>query len=113
MANMDVNEFREFGKAAIDWVADYLENVRDREVLPSVEPGYLHNMIPSEIPEQGDHWKSIMEDFKRCILPGITHWQSPNFHAFYPSQTSYSSIVGETLAAGLGVVGFSWVGLKS
>uniref|UniRef100_A0A8D8ND27 Alpha-methyldopa hypersensitive protein n=1 Tax=Culex pipiens TaxID=7175 RepID=A0A8D8ND27_CULPI len=113
MANMDVNEFREFGKAAIDWVADYLENVRDREVLPSVEPGYLHEMIPSEIPEQGDHWKSIMEDFKRCILPGITHWQSPNFHAFYPSQTSYSSIVGETLAAGLGVVGFSWVGLKS
>ncbi|KAL1402813.1 hypothetical protein pipiens_005907 [Culex pipiens pipiens] len=109
MANMDVNEFREFGKAAIDWVADYLENVRDREVLPSVEPGYLHEMIPSEIPEQGDHWKSIMEDFKRCILPGITHWQSPNFHAFYPSQTSYSSIVGETLAAGLGVVGFSWI----
>ncbi|XP_055639644.1 3,4-dihydroxyphenylacetaldehyde synthase [Toxorhynchites rutilus septentrionalis] len=109
MANMDINEFREFGKAAIDFVADYLENIRERDVLPSVEPGYLHDLLPKEIPEHGDHWKSIMEEFKRCILPGLTHWQSPNFHAFYPSQTSYSSIVAETIAAGLGVVGFSWI----
>ncbi|XP_055595966.1 3,4-dihydroxyphenylacetaldehyde synthase [Uranotaenia lowii] len=109
MANMDVNEFREFGRAAIDFVADYLETIRERDVLPSVEPGYLHELLPKEIPEQGDDWKSSMEDFKRCILPGLTHWQSPNFHAFYPSQTSYSSIVAETIAAGLGVVGFSWI----
>ena len=54
-----------------------------------------------------------MEDFKNHIVPGLTHWQSPNFHAFYPSQTSYSSIIGETLAAGLGVVGFSWVSQKT
>ncbi|XP_052897337.1 3,4-dihydroxyphenylacetaldehyde synthase-like [Anopheles moucheti] len=109
MANMDINEFREFGRAAIDFVADYLENIRDRDVLPSVEPGYLHDMLPGELQNEPEDWKTIMEDFKRCILPGLTHWQSPHFHAFYPSQTSYSSIVGETLAAGLGVVGFSWI----
>ncbi|XP_001661057.2 alpha-methyldopa hypersensitive protein [Aedes aegypti] len=109
MANMDIDEFKEFGKAAIDFVADYLVNIRDRDVLPSVEPGYLHDLLPNEIPEKGDDWKTIMEEFKRFIVPGLTHWQSPHFHAFYPSQTSYSSIVGETLAAGLGVVGFSWI----
>ncbi|XP_055544576.1 3,4-dihydroxyphenylacetaldehyde synthase [Wyeomyia smithii] len=109
MANMDINEFREFGRAAIDFVADYLENIRERDVLPSVEPGYLHDLLATEMPEQGEDWRSIMEEFKRTILPGLTHWQSPHFHAFYPSQTSYSSIVGETIAAGLGVVGFSWI----
>ena len=83
--------------------------VSNRDVLPSVEPGYLHDLLPGELQNEPEDWKTIMEDFKRCILPGLTHWQSPHFHAFYPSQTSYSSIVGETLAAGLGVVGFSWV----
>lgn len=83
-----------------------------RDVLPSVEPGYLHDLLPGQLQDAPEDWKTIMEDFKQCILPGLTHWQSPHFHAFYPSQTSYSSIVGETLAAGLGVVGFSWVSWK-
>ncbi|XP_055596100.1 3,4-dihydroxyphenylacetaldehyde synthase-like [Uranotaenia lowii] len=108
MANMDVNEFREFGKAAIDFIADYFETIRERDVLPSVEPGYLHDLLPSDMPERGEDWKASMEKFQKFILPGITHWQSPNFHAFYPSRTSYTSMVGETLAAGLSVIGISW-----
>lgn len=50
-----------------------------------------------------------MSDINRVIMPGITHWQSPNFHAYYPTHTSYPSIVGEILSGGLGIVGFSWV----
>lgn len=81
----------------------------DRPVLPSVEPGYLHKLLPTEMPVGSENWKDIMEDFDKFILPGMTHWQSPNFHAYYPSQTSFPAIVGEMLSAGLGVVGFSWV----
>jgi len=80
-------------------------------VLPSVEPGYLYDMLPKEMPEKSEHWKDVMKDMERCIMPGITHWQSPHFHAFYPSQTSFPAIVGEMLAAGIGVVGFNWVSL--
>jgi hypothetical protein len=70
--------------------------------LPSVEPGYLHKLLPEEMPVEPESWKDIMKDFDKFILPGITHWQSPNFHAYYPSQSSYPSIIGEMLSAGLG-----------
>lgn len=80
-----------------------------RQVMPSVEPGYLHHLLPSAVPEQPESWQSVMQDIERVIMPGITHWQSPNFHAYYPTQTSYPTIVGEMIAASLGVVGFSWV----
>lgn len=70
--------------------------------MPSVEPGYLHKLLPSEMPTDSEHWKDIMEDLNKFIMPGITHWQSPNFHAYYPSQTSFPAIVGEMISAGLG-----------
>ena len=106
---MDANSFREFGKAAVDFIADYLENIREHDVLPSVVPGYLAKLIPDNIPNQAENWKLILEDIKKVIVPGLTHWQSPNFHAYYPTATSYPSIVGEMIASGFGVIGFSWV----
>lgn len=81
----------------------------NRQVLPSVEPGYLHGLIPTEVPEKPESWKDVLNDINEKIMPGMTHWQSPNFHAYYPTQTSYSSIVSEMLCSGFGIVGFSWV----
>ncbi|KAL5281294.1 amd family protein [Megaselia abdita] len=106
---MKAEEFREFGKAAVDFIADYIENIRDVEVLPSVNPGYLVQSVPTEIPENSENWRVIMADINKIILPGITHWQSPNFHAYYPTASSYPSIVGEMLSAGFSVIGFSWI----
>ncbi|KAJ6648547.1 3,4-dihydroxyphenylacetaldehyde synthase [Pseudolycoriella hygida] len=80
-----------------------------RPVLPSVSPGYLHKLIPEELPEKAEDWKCIMKDIERVIMPGMTHWQSPNFHAFYPAPTSYPSIIGEMISAAFGTVGFSWI----
>ncbi|KAF9415602.1 hypothetical protein HW555_006810 [Spodoptera exigua] len=105
---MDAQQFREFGKAAIDLMADYVENIRDHDVLPSVEPGYLINALPQDAPEQPEDWKDILKDFNQTIMPGITHWQSPQFHAFYPTGSSYASIVGNILGDGLSVIGLSW-----
>lgn len=106
---MDATEFRKFGKAAVDYLADYLENLRDRPVLPSVEPGYLQDLIPREAPQEPERWQDILADVERVIMPGVTHWHSPQFHAYYPTANSYPGIVGEMLSAGIGCMGFSWI----
>lgn len=74
-----------------------------------MEPLSIINSLPKEIPEKAEHWKDILKDIENIILPGLTHWQSPNFHAFFPSSSSPGSIIGELLIAGIGVLGFSWV----
>jgi glutamate/tyrosine decarboxylase-like PLP-dependent enzyme len=77
-------------------------------VTPEVEPGYLRPMLPKNAPEKGEKWEAIMQDVEQAIMPGITHWQHPRFHAYFPAGNSYPSILGEMLSAGLGIVGFSW-----
>ncbi|XP_039280671.1 uncharacterized protein LOC111046758 isoform X3 [Nilaparvata lugens] len=106
---MDQTEFREFGHAMVDYIINYRENIRDRDVYPSVEPGYLYSRIPTEMPQTPDSWQNVLNDVETHIMPGITHWQSPRFHAYFPTASSYPSILGEMLAASLGVIGFSWI----
>lgn len=78
-------------------------------MLPSVSPGYLFNLLPQEIPEKPENWQNILSDVNRLIVPGLTHWQSPHMHGFYPASSSFESIVGEVLTAGFGVIGLNWV----
>ncbi|KRF77903.1 3,4-dihydroxyphenylacetaldehyde synthase 2 isoform X2 [Drosophila virilis] len=106
---MDFGEFREFGHASIEFIINYLSNIRDRNVLSSVVPHEVINQLPRQIPEQPEHWRQVLNDLEHIILPGLTHWQSPYFNAFYPSSTSAGSIIGELLIAGIGVLGFSWI----
>ncbi|CAH2066856.1 unnamed protein product, partial [Iphiclides podalirius] len=106
---IDSKQFREFGKAAIDILADYFENIRERDVLPSVEPGQLINEMPDEAPEQPEDWRIILKEFNEMILPNTTHWHSPQFHAYYPTGNSYASIIGNLLSDGIGIVGFTWI----
>ncbi|CAF3906258.1 unnamed protein product [Rotaria magnacalcarata] len=105
---MDDEEFRRRGKEMIDYIADYLKHISERRVTPEVEPGYLRPMLPKNAPEKSETWDNIMADVERAIMPGITHWQHPRFHAYFPAGNSYPSILGEMLSAGLGIVGFSW-----
>lgn len=80
-----------------------------RNVLPSVEPGYLEPLLPDEAPYKAEAWQEILKDVDRFIMPGVTHWQSPNFHAYYPTACSYPSIVGDMLSGAIACVGFNWV----
>lgn len=73
-----------------------------------VEPGYLRPLLPEDAPEAGEDWQRIQDDIERVIMPGITHWQHPRFHAYFPAGNSFPSILGEIFSAGLGIVGFSW-----
>ncbi|CAD5119188.1 DgyrCDS7825 [Dimorphilus gyrociliatus] len=105
---MESVEFLERGKQLMNYIIDYFDTVDQRKTLPDVEPGYMKSLIPEEAPQKADEWKNVFGDLEKIIMPGITHWQSPHFHAFYPSGTCYASILAEMLSNSLSCVGFSW-----
>lgn len=106
--HMTPEEFRAAGYAMIDRIADYWSRVADLPVVPSVHPGDILATLPDAPPERGEPWEAIVADIDRVVMPGITHWQSPNFFAFFPANASPPAVLGELLAAGLGVNGMLW-----
>ncbi len=105
---MTPDEFRRWGREVIDWIAGYLERVEEYPVLAQVRPGEIRAKLPPHPPADGEPFDAILRDLDRIILPGITHWQSPNFFAYFPANHSGPSILGELLSAGLGVQGMLW-----
>src|SRR3954447_1003902 len=106
--HMTPEEFRRHGRAVVDWIADYYERVESLPVLSRVQPGQVRASLPAKPPQHGEPFEALLADVERLILPGVTHWQSPNFFAYFPSNTSFPSILGELLSAGLGVQGMLW-----
>ena len=106
--HMDPDEFRRWGYAVIDWIADYYKRVESLPVLSQVQPGEIRANLPPHPPRQGEPFSQILADLEQIILPGITHWQSPKFFAYFPANSSGPSVLGELLAAGLGVQGMLW-----
>tara|TARA_B110000503_G_scaffold143702_1_gene247257 strand:+ start:17120 stop:18580 length:1461 start_codon:yes stop_codon:yes gene_type:complete len=106
--HMDPDEFRRHGYALIDWLADYQETVGERQVMPDVEPGDIAASIPLTAPEKPERFENLISDLDKVVMPGITHWQSPGWFAYYPATTSGPSILGELVSAGLGVQGMLW-----
>ncbi|CAH2084083.1 unnamed protein product [Euphydryas editha] len=95
-------------KELVDYMADYLENIRDHRVYPGVQPGYLHRRLPTEAPQLPEKWDDIFKDVENHIIPGLVHWQSPHMHAYFPALTSYPSIMGEMLSSALNCLCFTW-----
>lgn len=106
---MNTAEFRLRGKQMVEYIAGYMETIQTRRVTPNVEPGYLRSYLPESAPLKAESWDSIMDDFENFIMPGVTHWQHPRFHAYFPAGNSYPSILADMLSDGIGCVGFSWV----
>jgi len=106
---MDGEAFRRHAQDLVDWIVDYRERrVDDLPVLSQVEPGSIRDRLPAEPPQQGEPFEAMLRDVDEILLPGITHWQSPDFFAYFPANTSYPAILGELLSAGLGVQGMLW-----
>jgi aromatic-L-amino-acid decarboxylase len=106
--HMSPDEFRKQGKQMIDWIADYYENVSNYPVLSQVIPGEIKSHLPESPPDERQSMEEIMKDVNAIIMPGITHWQSPNFFAYFPSNSSGPSVLGDLLSSGLGVQGMLW-----
>ena len=108
IGNPTPEEFRRAGYAAIDWVADYLANLEHYPVLADVDPGAIRANLPTEPPMHGEPFEAVLRDLTAVILPGITHWQSPNFFGYFPANASGPAILGDLVASGLGVQGMLW-----
>ena len=106
--HMTPDEFRRYGRDVVDWIAAYLERVEQLPVLSRVAPGDVRARLPAAPPEEGEPFETILADVDRVLLPGITHWQSPNFYAYFPGNASGPAVLGELLSAGLGVQGMLW-----
>jgi len=106
--HMSPEEFRRHGHAAVDWIADYYSRIESFSVLSQVKPGEIRASLPARAPEQGESFEAILADVEKLILPGITHWQSPNFFAYFPCNASGPAILGDLLSSGFGVQGMLW-----
>jgi aromatic-L-amino-acid/L-tryptophan decarboxylase len=100
--------FRDDGAAALDWAARYLDGVADLPVLPRVEPGDIRARLPVAPPEQPESFADVLRDLDEIIVPGLTHWQSPRFFAYFAVSASEPGILAELLAATLNSVAFIW-----
>ena len=105
---MSPEEFRASGHQVVDWIADYLRDIRDLPVLPDVQPGELIDALPATGPEHGESMDVILADFRNLIVPGITHWNHPRFFAYFSISASGPGILGEMLAAALNVNHMLW-----
>ncbi len=105
---MDAQDFRRLGYQLVDWIADYREGLERLPVMSRVQPGEIRAAFPDHPPQHGGRMDQALAALERDVLPGITHWNHPSFFAYFPSNTSYSSILGDLVASGLGAQGMSW-----
>jgi aromatic-L-amino-acid decarboxylase len=105
---MSPDEFREAAHEVVDWIADYMRHIRDLPVLPGVAPGELTDSLPMSAPEDGEPIDRILADFRRQIVPAVTHWNHPRFHAYFSVSASGPGILGEMLIAALNTNGMVW-----
>lgn len=105
---MTPEEFRKHAHEAVDWVADYLESIEDYPVKSRVAPKEIYNSLPEHPPQNEEPFKLLMKDLNEKILPGVTHWQHPNFHAYFPANSSFPSIIGEIITSGIAAQCMVW-----
>lgn len=105
---MEQKDFRKYAHEVADWIADYLENIEKYPVKSQVKPGEIFDRLPAAPPAGGESFEDIMKDFEEIILPGITHWQSPNFFAYFPANSSPPSILAEMLTSALAAQCMIW-----
>jgi aromatic-L-amino-acid decarboxylase len=106
--HMTPDEFRRRGREVIDWIADYMERVEEYPVLSKVKPGDVRAQLPGHPPKTGEPFHQVLADLDRIVIPGITHWQSPGFFAFFNANASGPAILGDLVSSGLGVQGMLW-----
>ena len=99
---------REDGRLALDWVASYLERVREFPVLAQVEPGEIRAALPASPPEGPEPFQAVLNNLDAVLLPGLTHSQSPRWFAYFAITGSEPGILAELLIAGLNQLGILW-----
>jgi aromatic-L-amino-acid decarboxylase len=105
---MTPEEFRAAGHQIVDWIADYRATVTSRPVMARTEPGDIRKQLPAHPPEQPEAFADILGDLDRIIVPGLSHWQHPQFFGYFPCNGTLASVLGDYVSTGLGVLGLAW-----
>jgi aromatic-L-amino-acid decarboxylase len=105
---MDAEEFRRVGHRLIDWLADHRARIPDLPVMSQVEPGAIRARLPADPPQSPESFDAIFRDLESILVPGLTQWAHPSFFGYFPSNGELSSVLGDYLSTGLGVLGLSW-----
>ncbi len=106
--DMPKEEFKKYGHELIDWAANYLDGIESLPVLPKIKPGEIKSKLPKKFPEKAEPFENLLNDLNELILPGVTHWQHPNFMAYFSSTGSMPGILGELVAAAFSTNGMVW-----
>jgi aromatic-L-amino-acid decarboxylase len=106
--HMTPDEFRRHGREVVDWVADYMERVGELPIRSTVAPGDIEAQLPLAPPEEPESFAALLADLDDVVMPGITHWQSPGWFAWYPANASGPSILADLASAGIGAQGMLW-----
>jgi aromatic-L-amino-acid decarboxylase len=108
LGDMPADEFRKYGYEIVDWIADYFENIETFPVLSRIEPGSLKASLPTSAPDSGEGFSAVLADMDKLILPGVTHWNHPNFHGLFSTSTSSVGVFGEMFAAAFDMKAMLW-----
>ena len=105
---MSPEEFRKYGHAVVEWIADYRQRMGDLPVMAQVPPGEIKSLLPTSPPERSEPFEAILADLDRVVLPGLSLWQHPRFFGYFPANASLASVLGDFVSTGLGVIGLAW-----
>ncbi len=105
---MTPDEFRRLGHEVVDWIADYRESLPGRPVHATTAPGEVRSLLPTIAPGAPESLRSILDDLDRIVVPGLSHFQHPRFHGYFPANASLESVLGDMVSTGLGVIGITW-----
>ena len=106
--DMDPKAFHSHAKQVVEWIASYLEQVGTYPVLAHTAQGDIRRALPEHPPLRPEPMEAILSDVDRLLLPGITHWNSPGFMAYFGITASGPSILGEMLMSALNVIPMLW-----
>ena len=105
---MTPEEFRKYGHAVVDWIADYRAGIHERPVMAPTEPGAIKATLPATPPLDPEPFDAVLRDLDAVVMPGITNWQHPHFYGYFPSNGTLGSVLGDYVSTGLGVIGLAW-----
>ena len=105
---MNIEEFRRYGHALIDWLADYHEGLASKPVQAATRPGEVRVMMPAEPPENPETFEACIADLDTIVAPHLSHWQHPRFFGYFPANALFAGVLGDLVSTGLGTVGLSW-----
>jgi len=105
---MTPEEFRKYGHAVVDWIADYRMRLEQLPVMARTEPGEIKARLPAAPPQAPEPFERILADLDAVVLPGLSHWQHPRFFGYFPANAQLSSVLGDYVSTGLGIIGLAW-----